>query len=60
MRWNCKQPEYKDKGKWHSWYAWFPVKVKNEWVWMEYIKRRQVIFTDYLMDIECSHWEYRS
>ncbi len=32
----------KDKEIWHKWFAWYPVKIKNVWVWREKIERKLV------------------
>ena len=29
-------------GFWHNWFAWHPVKVGHEWVWLETVMRRRV------------------
>jgi hypothetical protein len=27
---------------WQLWFAWFPVRVRGQWVWLETIKRMRV------------------
>lgn len=38
MRWRAKP--FVDLWQWHRWYAWYPVRVENEWVWREWVERR--------------------
>lgn len=33
-------------GAWHRWFAWYPVTVGTEWVWLEWVERR------------CVEWNY--
>ena len=35
MRWTAKNPE-----DWHGWFAWYPVVVSGQWVWLERLERR--------------------
>ena len=30
----------KDRTKWHKTFCWFPTKVENKWIWLEYVKVR--------------------
>jgi hypothetical protein len=42
MKWNIVDQPAADKGNWHEWYAWFPVKTEdNSRVWLEKIVRKQ-------------------
>lgn len=35
------KPDWKEKAsKWHKWFAWYPVKIEDEWIWRENIERR--------------------
>lgn len=45
--------EYPSKQDWHKWFAWHPVSVGNEAVWLEVIERKvsYSIYDDW--------WEYR-
>lgn len=44
MRWRSKQssvkPEPFDRTLWHPWFAWRPMLVGIEWVWLESIERK--------------------
>lgn len=40
MRIKIRQP--KNKG-WHIWFAWYPVRVDNHVVWVEYVWRRRTV-----------------
>jgi len=28
-------------GIWRRWFAWYPVVIDDEWVWLEYVERRE-------------------
>lgn len=34
-----KTPE-KDKTQWHDWFAWYPVRIGDQVVWLETVQRR--------------------
>lgn len=55
MKWKIS-PQFNYK-EWHRWFAWYPVKLKNnQRVWLEYVERKLDGYTiDY---IAC--WSYRS
>lgn len=36
MRWKKRKPEV-----WNKWFAWHPVEIKDEWVWLETVERSQ-------------------
>ena len=44
-----------DKGQWHMWFAWCPVRVGGYIVWLEYVQRKghRGRFSDYW------EWEYQ-
>jgi hypothetical protein len=46
MRWKCKNDR-----EWNKYFAFFPVKVGDDWVWLEYLEGRTVWSGLY--------WEYR-
>jgi hypothetical protein len=52
-----KRETYRQKqariGRWHRWFAWFPVVVDEHWAWLEYVER-QGDFDDYGI-----LWDYR-
>ena len=29
-----------DKNRWHSWFAWYPIKYGIHWVWLQRVQRR--------------------
>ena len=35
MRWKAKP-----KSEWIPWFAWHPVQINHEWIWLERIERR--------------------
>lgn len=46
MKWSKPAPG--DLGKWHAWFAWYPVQLQREqhsktdtWVWLERVERRE-------------------
>ena len=39
-----------DRRQWHVWYAWYPVRTPNGWMWLTRVERRWVI----------SLWLYRN
>lgn len=45
MRFDCGETyseRWERLGKWHRWFAWFPVKVdKHDCRWLEYVERRK-------------------
>lgn len=44
MRWAVK--ESLDTTKWHKWWAWYPVKAGEYWVWLETVEQKQVFWWD--------------
>lgn len=70
MRFDCtpkpKKPK-KDLYVWHSVFAWFPVRVGNECIWLEFVERKRVTnFNEHLESINSSWpidykswWEYK-
>ena len=37
---------------WNSWYAWHPVRIDDEWVWLEHVGRKMIQLWD------TYRWEY--
>ncbi len=37
MRW----PVLDNYGHWRRWFAWYPVQIEDDWVWFEWIERRE-------------------
>lgn len=52
MRWEVRAGT--DKEHWHRWFAWHPVKVGNQYVWLERIYRKAG-----KADYGGWDWEYR-
>ena len=42
MRWktNISITDWLFPDDWQKWFAWYPVKIKNEYVWLEWVERR--------------------
>jgi len=38
-----------DTGDWHKWFAWYPVKVGDQWQWLKFVYRKQ--WLSYSLDI---------
>jgi hypothetical protein len=36
----------KNVREWHPWFAWYPVKIQNEVVWLEKVQRKYTFFWD--------------
>ena len=50
MRFKFK--ESRDIYKWHVWFAWYPVKVGKQWVWLETVWRKCE------SSWNSDHWDY--
>lgn len=37
MRWSER------KHTWHQWFAWYPVKINETWVWLEVVYRQRTL-----------------
>ena len=58
MRWQSKDP--KEEFKWHTWFAWYPIKTGcGTNVWLEYVERQKNEFRPSLMDNYHFKTEYR-
>lgn len=59
MRWRAGQIRYYDV--WEQWFAWFPVKIGGELVWMETIQRTQKAPFDplFVHPLYVVPWTYR-
>ena len=46
MRWATETREDRDRRlkQWRKWFAWYPVKIDNERVWLEYVYRRTTVY----------------
>lgn len=38
MRWNIRKEQ--DYLEWHQWFAWHPVRINGQWVWLETVERK--------------------
>ena len=47
MRWDTKS-----RAGWHRWFAWHPVVIDGQWVWLETVER---CWMESLTD----HWSYK-
>lgn len=57
MRWKFKDFSLIviDRGKWHKWFAWYPVRISaTEIAWLEYVERKGTYF------LMRWHWKYRT
>jgi hypothetical protein len=43
MRWKERQ----NGPKWRKWFAWYPVKIGDTWVWLEVIERSVEFMCDH-------------
>ena len=51
MRFRCgltREQRYQERRKWHKWFAWHPVRIGNERVWLETVERQGEHFEDSL------------
>jgi len=40
MLWGMLNSERADLGKWHEWFAWYPVHLEDgRWLWLQKVKR---------------------
>lgn len=46
MRWPTPPSKAVDKQNWHRWYAWHPVDVHGNTVWMEVVERKGTFHYD--------------
>lgn len=37
MKWTAKPEKREDA--WYPWFAWHPVRVEGQWVWLEWVER---------------------
>jgi hypothetical protein len=52
MRWQSRPS---NKREWHRWFAWHPIKIDHQWVWLETVHRKWMMNPgDY-----CPTWHYR-
>lgn len=54
MRWKRKMGQ--NPYMRHQWFAWHPVEVDGEWVWLEKVWRRKVHGPSW--DIDMDYWDY--
>jgi hypothetical protein len=46
MRFRVEKRAKKDKTKWHTWFAWHPVRIGPHLAWLEFVERRGDFFED--------------
>lgn len=39
MRWQAKRSLNWHRD-WHRWFAWYPVRVGDQWIWWEHVERK--------------------
>lgn len=46
MRWKTETIQERDKRlkKWQRWFAWYPVRIDGQRVWLEYVYRRTTVY----------------
>lgn len=46
MRWNYESLDQKAKrlAKWQKWFAWYPIRIGNNKVWLETVYRRYKVY----------------
>lgn len=58
MRFSDPRPKWRAaRGKWHRWFAWHPIKIGKEYVWLEWLERRDDNAT--YDDFNWRDWQYR-
>ena len=59
MRWNVRDSMDNDRQRrfsdWHRWFALFPVKIRAEWVWFEFVERKNGTYPH-----KIKIWHYRN
>ena len=50
----------KDTSKWHSWFAWYPVKIEHDLVWLEKIERKIKYWACYTSGGWKSYYRYKN
>ena len=63
MKWAAKTDAQKTAEalsiyEWHPWLAWHPVRIGDEWCWLQFIDRR--LLYRYGEDHQMYVWEYRA
>ncbi|QDP50619.1 MAG: hypothetical protein Tp1125DCM00d2C21254131_60 [Prokaryotic dsDNA virus sp.] len=66
MKISKRKTQKKDKTQWNDWFAWYPVRIGEDLVWLETVQRRGVetIVATYdhnmVLAEEVIEYEYRS
>lgn len=50
MRWKSR---WDQQYKWHRYFAWFPVLIDGEYIWLEWVERKRV------SELGCVYYKYR-
>lgn len=62
MKFDCGETyaEWEERiGRWHSWFAWYPVRVgKHDCRWLERVERKGTVEFSY--DGLYTNWQYRA
>jgi hypothetical protein len=48
-----------DEIPWHKWFAWYPISVENEVLWLETVHRKGTVTFDTYSGFPTVRWEYR-
>ena len=48
MKISKRKTQKKDKTQWNDWFAWYPVRIGEDLVWLETVQRRGVDYRRYL------------
>ena len=46
-------------GRWHRWFAWYPVRTDEGWCWLRYVGRQFVVKPWLPHPLNMGFWEYR-
>ena len=58
FKYPTKEERIDAKKQWHNWFAWRPVRVRGEIVWLELIERRGLL-VDQVYEIPYWRWLYK-
>ncbi len=57
MRWKAKDHQKYDE--WRAWFAWHPVKIESNWIWLETVQRTQIRPFAPVHPLYVAPWHYR-
>lgn len=58
MKWTDWKVREQAKG-WQPYFAWYPIKINNRWVWLEYVERHLAGWWYGVLGMLITQWEYR-